>query len=236
MSSPTSDNGNGLDDIFSAMAQSSPAGSDDDSDSEKDVNTGSAEPPVTGSANPNILGVAMNYAQQKRLRTEQKSELMAFLSISLFRFDPPLLHKAKSLVQALYIENMINKIIIATPPWTVSDDLNRNMYSFAAAILLSAKLSAYKGSTPKTILYTILKKHRFDLPVGIEYNTANWGKVIKAVQDAFTQLRSKFKKTIGKSYYSVMKRDGEALLVYITTADQAGYDPVADLRAVADRR
>jgi hypothetical protein len=81
------------------MAQSSPvrpatskkrtrskAGSDDDSDSEKDVNTGSAEPPVTGSANPNIVGVAMNYAQRKRLRTEQKSELTAFLSVSLFRF------------------------------------------------------------------------------------------------------------------------------------------------------
>jgi hypothetical protein len=33
---------------------------------------------------------------------------------------------------------------------------------------------------------TILKKHRFDLPVGIEHNAANWGKVIKAVQDAFS--------------------------------------------------
>jgi hypothetical protein len=31
--------------------------------------------------------------------------------------------EAKSYVQSLHIENMINKIIVATPPWTPSDDL-----------------------------------------------------------------------------------------------------------------
>jgi len=77
---------------------------------------------------------------------------------------------------------------------------------------LSVKLNAYKGSVPKNILFVrhfiscsrslnlrfkaILKKHRFDLPVGIEHNPANWSKVKKAVKNALTQLRSKFKKAV----------------------------------------
>ncbi|KAJ7088920.1 hypothetical protein C8R44DRAFT_539016, partial [Mycena epipterygia] len=35
--------------------------------------------------------------------------------------------------------------------------------------------------------------------VGIEHNPANWSKVKKAVENALTQLRSKFKKAIGAS-------------------------------------
>ncbi|KAJ7480286.1 hypothetical protein B0H11DRAFT_2233408 [Mycena galericulata] len=87
--------------------------------------------------------------------------------------DPPALREAKAYAQNLHVENLINKIVVATPPWQVSDDLNKNIYSYAAAILLSVKLSAYKGSIPKNILFAILKKHRFDLPSGIEHNPAN---------------------------------------------------------------
>ncbi|KAJ6537594.1 hypothetical protein B0H10DRAFT_2245995 [Mycena sp. CBHHK59/15] len=54
----------------------------------------------------------------------------------------------------------------------------------------------YKGSVPTNTLLDILKKHRFDLPVGIENNPADFAKVISAVQEAFTQLRSKFKKAL----------------------------------------
>ncbi|KAJ7504450.1 hypothetical protein B0H11DRAFT_2187375 [Mycena galericulata] len=116
--------------------------------------------------------------------------------------DPPALREAKAYAQNLHVENLINKIVVATPPWQVSDDLNKNIYSYAAAILLSVKLSAYKGSIPKNILFAILKKHRFDLPSGIEHNPANRSKVTKAVQEAFTQLRSKFKKSISGSIKS----------------------------------
>jgi hypothetical protein len=41
-----------------------------------------------------------------------------------------------------------------------------------------------------------VKARRFDLPPGIETNAADFGKVIAVVQEAFTQLRAKFKKSV----------------------------------------
>ncbi|KAF8146524.1 hypothetical protein K438DRAFT_1548219, partial [Mycena galopus ATCC 62051] len=96
--------------------------------------------------------------------------------------------------QGLHLENLINKIRVATPPWTVSDELAKNIYSYSAAVLLSSKLPAYKGNVPKNIVFAILKKHRFDLPLGIERIPADWGKVKKSVEGAQTQFRSNVKK------------------------------------------
>jgi hypothetical protein len=42
----------------------------------------------------------------------------------------------------------------------------------------------------------IIKKHRFDLPPGIENSPADMAKIEKAIQDAFTQGRSTFKKKV----------------------------------------
>ncbi|KAJ7023235.1 hypothetical protein C8F04DRAFT_1271663 [Mycena alexandri] len=110
--------------------------------------------------------------------------------------DPPAIGEAKLYVQGLHLENLLTKFVIATPPWEPSDELIKNIYSYAAAVLLSPKLSAYKGNIPKNVLFAILRQYRFDLPVGIEHNPANWAKVKNAIEFAFTQLRSKFKKTI----------------------------------------
>ncbi|KAJ6613792.1 hypothetical protein B0H10DRAFT_2270072, partial [Mycena sp. CBHHK59/15] len=119
---------------------------------------------------------------------------------------PPALREAKLYVQGLFIENITGKILVATPPWAVSPDLNKNIYSYGTAILLSMQLSAYKGNIPKQILYAILKKHRFDLPPGIEHNSANWAKVGKAVQEAFTQLHSKVKKAVSPTLLPATQR------------------------------
>ncbi|KAJ7685822.1 hypothetical protein B0H17DRAFT_941062, partial [Mycena rosella] len=102
--------------------------------------------------------------------------------------------EAKAFVQAFHLENLLAKIVVSQPPWEVSSDLEKNISTYGATILLSSKLSAYKGSVPKQILYGILKKHRFDLAPGIEHNLANWGKVTHAVEEALTQLSAKFKK------------------------------------------
>ena len=42
----------------------------------------------------------------------------------------------------------------------------------------------------------ILKKHRFDLPPGIENNHADWKKVVTAVQESFTARRAAWKKMV----------------------------------------
>ncbi|KAJ7471636.1 hypothetical protein B0H11DRAFT_2237192 [Mycena galericulata] len=199
------------DDLAQAMAQSSPdrpAQSRGDKRAHSELDSDAEETPQavapSGPVNQNLLSAVQKYASKKRLRTEQKTELEIFLK------DPPALREAKSYARSLHLENLISKIVVATPPWQVGDDLNKNIYSYATAIILSVKLSAYKGNTPKNILFVrhlrslvpllnsvvkaILKKHRFDLPPGIEHNPADWSKVTKAVQEAFTQLRSKFKK------------------------------------------
>ncbi|KAJ7431089.1 hypothetical protein B0H11DRAFT_2262426 [Mycena galericulata] len=148
----------------------------------------------SGPVNQNLLSAVQKYASKKRLRTEQKTELEIFLK------DPPALREAKSYARSLHLENLISKIVVATPPWQVGDDLNKNIYSYAAAIILSVKLSAYKGNTPKNILFVrhlrslvpllnsvvkaILKKHRFDLPPGIEHNPADWSKFKKCISSS----------------------------------------------------
>ncbi|KAJ7275679.1 hypothetical protein C8J57DRAFT_1504981 [Mycena rebaudengoi] len=210
MTSPSSPTD--LDDVFQAMAQDSPvrptaaakrthsAMLGEVSDGEDNTDAPPADTSTTpATVNQNVVAATMRYVERKRLRGEQKTDVEVFLN------DPPSVREAKSYVQSLHIENMINKIIVATPPWTPSDDLLKNIYSYATAILLSTKLCAYKGNTPKNILHTILKKHRFDLPPGIEHDAAKWGKVKAAVQGAFTQLRSKFKKSIGASFKAQKK-------------------------------
>ncbi|KAJ7880931.1 hypothetical protein B0H13DRAFT_2667698 [Mycena leptocephala] len=82
------------------------------------------------------------------------------------------------------LSNELGKIVTSASPYEISAALEKNSHDYATAILLSSKISAYKGSVPTNMLLDILKKRRFDLPV------------ISAVQDAFTQLRSKFKKTL----------------------------------------
>ncbi|KAJ6632546.1 hypothetical protein B0H10DRAFT_2252063 [Mycena sp. CBHHK59/15] len=107
---------------------------------------------------------------------------------------PASLREAKLFVNLLHVDNLINQIVIATAPYEVSASLEKNISNYAAAVLLPSKISTYKGANPTNILLAILKKHRFDLPTGIEHNPANWAKVVAAAQDALTQKRAKFKK------------------------------------------
>ncbi|KAJ7117556.1 hypothetical protein C8R44DRAFT_552931, partial [Mycena epipterygia] len=94
--------------------------------------------------------------------------------------------------------NRLDAFEAGKPPFAVSDDTETNIYFYAAAILLSTKLSAYKGSVAKNILLDIIKINRFDLPSNIERNPADYAKLVVVVQDALTQLRSKIKKAVRK--------------------------------------
>ncbi|KAF8143274.1 hypothetical protein K438DRAFT_1524076, partial [Mycena galopus ATCC 62051] len=102
--------------------------------------------------------------------------------------------EVKLLVNLMVVQSQIDKIITTTAPWQPSEDLLKNIDHSAAAVLLSSKIRTYKGTTPTNIVVEILKKHRFDLPAGIEHNPADFSKVIGAIQEALTQKRSKFKK------------------------------------------
>ncbi|KAJ7479924.1 hypothetical protein FB451DRAFT_1395490 [Mycena latifolia] len=206
-STPQTDDNDPLSDVFSAMAQTSPAAPthpekrshtsvDNDDD---DVNTSPAQPAsTTQTVNQNITAAATRYAEQKRLKPDQVT------AIDVFLHDPASLREVKLLVHLMGIENQIEKIVTATAPYQVSADLEKNIANYAAAVLLSSKIWTYKGATLTNILVEILKKHRFDLPAGIEHNPADFSKVIAAIQDALTQKRAKFKKLIK---YSLKPKD-----------------------------
>ncbi|KAJ6619170.1 hypothetical protein B0H10DRAFT_2189155 [Mycena sp. CBHHK59/15] len=125
----------------------------------------------TGTINQNVAVAAKRYTEKKQLRGEQKTELDTFLK------DPASLREAKLFVNLLHVDNLINQIVIATAPYEVSASLEKNISNYAAAVLLSSKISTYKGANPTNILLAILKKHRFDLPAGIEHNSADWAKI-----------------------------------------------------------
>lgn len=47
------------------------------------------------------------------------------------------------------MENKLERIIMNTPNFTISPALAENINSYALAVLLSTKLSAYKGIVPR---------------------------------------------------------------------------------------
>ncbi|KAJ7734972.1 hypothetical protein B0H14DRAFT_3613788 [Mycena olivaceomarginata] len=190
-----------LSDVFSAMVQESPVAPSpttaqkrphDDIDPGSDKEGDSSIPAFTVS-NPNTIQAVQRFAERKRLRPEQITELNVFIK------DPAPVRDAKLLVHLLHVSNQLDGIVTAAPPYAVSPDLEKNIQTYAAAVLLSSKISSYKGTVPTNTLLAIVKARRFDLPPGIETNAADFGKVIAVVQEAFTQLRAKFKKLLGAS-------------------------------------
>ncbi|KAJ6597352.1 hypothetical protein B0H10DRAFT_1959880 [Mycena sp. CBHHK59/15] len=190
---------NNLSDVFSAMNEETPvapslttaqkrnhaamagAGNSDDENDNDNDNDGI---PSFSLPNQNTVNAIQRYAERKRLRGEQTTEATIFVN------DTPAVRDTKLLINLLHLSNVLGKIVTSAPPYEVSAALEKNLHDYATAILLSSKISAYKGSVPTNTLLDILKKHRFDLPVGIENNPADFAKVISAVQEAFTQLRS----------------------------------------------
>ncbi|KAJ7441181.1 hypothetical protein B0H11DRAFT_2292471 [Mycena galericulata] len=195
MSAPSTPPRNPLQDIFGAMDQDSPVAPllttaqkrpHSDVDDAQSETTAAADP----APNPNTMSAIQRYAEKKRLRVEQATE------VNLLLHDAPAVRHAKLLANIFHVSNQIGAIVTAAPPFEVSPGLTKNIHNYAAAILLSSKISAYKGSVPTNILLNILKKHRFDLPPGIENNPADLAKLVAAIQEAFTQLRAKFKKAL----------------------------------------
>ncbi|KAJ7878212.1 hypothetical protein B0H13DRAFT_2346752 [Mycena leptocephala] len=199
-STPTTPSSHPLGDIFGAMNEESPVAPSLTSAQKRthaaidgaasDNEDNSSLPALALTANQNVVSAVQRYSEKKRLRVDQATE------VNLLLKDPPAFRHAKMLANLLHISNQLDAIVTAQPPFEVSADLEKNIQKYAAAVLLSSKISAYKGAVPTNILLNILKKHRFGLPPDIENNPANFAKVVGTVQEAFTQLRAKFKKAL----------------------------------------
>ncbi|KAJ7221180.1 hypothetical protein C8J57DRAFT_1731840 [Mycena rebaudengoi] len=191
--------------MLDAMAQSSPiqpgpataskhrhgaVSGDDANDGTSDNENPGILPVVT---NQNMAVAARTYGQRKRLRAEQLTELDVFLN------DPALLRDAKLLANIFSVGNQVAQVVSSQPAYEVSSDLETNIQKYAPTVLLSSKINVYKGEVATNILLAIFKKYRFDIPLGLENNQADWAKIVVAVQAALTQRRSKIKKAINCS-------------------------------------
>ncbi|KAJ7782555.1 hypothetical protein DFH07DRAFT_949346 [Mycena maculata] len=196
-SAPSTPPPNPLSDLFGAMDEESPvvpslttaqkcshAVTTDGtaSDDENDITA------LVLPTNQNAISALQCYSERKRLRADQTTEVTLLIN------DSPAFRHVKLLATLLHVSNQVAAVVTAQPTFEVTSHLEKNIYNYAAAILLSSKISAYKGAIPTNTLLNILKKHRFDLPAGIENNPADFAKVVTVVQDTFTQLCSKFKK------------------------------------------
>ncbi|KAL0570870.1 hypothetical protein V5O48_011095 [Marasmius crinis-equi] len=165
-------------------------GLSDGEDADNDENTGlpalNAQTMVACSRN--VIEKVNRYATKKKLRPEQLCEVEKFLQ------DREAIQRGKLYVECFAVQNMVETIVVAQPPYAVSKELKTNIDNYAWAILLSPTLRTYKGAVPKEHLLAIVKKFRFDLPPGIEHNTASWEKVSTQVETSLTQIRSAVKK------------------------------------------
>ncbi|KAJ7821023.1 hypothetical protein B0H14DRAFT_2371661 [Mycena olivaceomarginata] len=164
--------------------------------------------------NQNIVYTARQYAERKRLCSDQVTALEVFLNVSsaflsfVFCFvalahdsvqGTPSLRKAKMVADLRALGNQVEKIVTSKPAFEVSEDCKTNICKYACAVLLSSKINVYKGDGITQILTDIIKRHRFDLPPRVEHVPANWAKVLAIVQDALTQTPLKVKKEIAWS-------------------------------------
>ncbi|KAJ6533720.1 hypothetical protein B0H19DRAFT_1186630 [Mycena capillaripes] len=129
-----------------------------DSDDEKDADLGLA----VVATNQNIVAATKRYADKKRLRTDQATKLVQFAK------DPPTLREIKLLANIFAFSNELGKLVASKPSYEVSVDLNTNMAKYAIAILLSSYITTYKGDAATDALMVVVKKLRFDLPLGLE--------------------------------------------------------------------
>ncbi|KAJ7838487.1 hypothetical protein B0H14DRAFT_3141037 [Mycena olivaceomarginata] len=145
--------------------------------------------------NQNVVTSARQYGQRKRLRSDQITEMELFLT------DSPALQNAKLFANISALGNQLKKFDESKPSFEVSADLLMNMRKYAPAVLLSSKISVYKGDGATTVLTNVLKQRRFDLniPSGIENVPADWAKLVAAAQNALTQKRSTIKKSLDAS-------------------------------------
>ncbi|KAJ7616169.1 hypothetical protein DFH06DRAFT_1145673 [Mycena polygramma] len=188
---------------------SSDVGRDDDDDMPPPDTFSS---PAAAAVNRNAATVVKNYAKRLKIRGEALTQLDTFLS------DTPSVREGKLFCLLLAVSADIGNIVATAPPYAVSAELKLNIQRYAIAVFLSPKLGMYRGEIG--VQHDIIKKHRFDLPPGIENNPADMAKIEKVIQDVFTQIRSTFKKKLFASVRVYRTNaEGETITVDLPPAE-----------------
>ncbi|GJE86661.1 hypothetical protein PsYK624_027420 [Phanerochaete sordida] len=172
--------------------------------------TPSRAEPGTVPGNQNFVEYAKRLGARMKLCPEQQEKLNSFAVVwldinfriavtkltTIFAKDPPATREMKTFGLLLSIQQRQDEIIVAQPPWEPSEELIANIRSYSMGVLLSSRLSSYKGTVPNNYVAAIIKRFLFDLPADIERNRGRWGKVIGAIKDELTEARSQIKKDL----------------------------------------
>ncbi|KAF4562664.1 hypothetical protein EYR36_004058 [Pleurotus pulmonarius] len=193
------------------------------------------------SLNPNMALTTRQIAHHHRLKVAQVPEL------ERFSLDPPNIMLMKVYAKLTALENKMASIEAAVPEYSVSASLKVNIDKYAAAVLLSTKIIAYKGDPPTEQLLSIIRKFQFDLPVGIERNPADWAKIANSVklpgtdtylagkecQDIYTLTKSLVAGTSCKISSPLCARVAVLRKVYIVNPGSSFWDKVdSKLRSI----
>ncbi|KAJ7717129.1 hypothetical protein B0H16DRAFT_445966 [Mycena metata] len=147
----------------------------------------------SGSSDSNMLALAKHCDTHKRLKPSQTTELEVFAA------DSVAVHQVKLYAISLSIEAKLESIVAATPEFSVSSSLDKNIRQLAYGVMVSVKISSYKGSIATAHLLNILKKERLGLPTGIEFIASDWARVKSRAEYHLTQCRATFKKWLKAS-------------------------------------
>ncbi|KAG5649824.1 hypothetical protein H0H81_001869 [Sphagnurus paluster] len=108
----------------------------------------------------------------------------------------PIRRQIELFVSMCALDNKLDRIIAAMPAFTVSDALMENIKSYAMAVLLSAKVSAYKGSIPHDHVMAIIQQQRLNIPDNLNSDHYAQKEIKTAIQLELTQAHSKIKKEL----------------------------------------
>jgi len=127
-----------------------------------------------------------------KLHPYQRTGVEEFVkSSSLFR-------DAQIFVQQCALDNKLDSLLSATPPFTISAPLHLNMKSFIIAVLLSVKLAAYTGNIPRDHVLALIMRDRLHPPPNFDRDPHAAKVLEEEVNHELAQARSKLKKAIKK--------------------------------------
>ncbi|PPQ80667.1 hypothetical protein CVT25_001629 [Psilocybe cyanescens] len=146
--------------------------------------------PSSGPIRSHEHRVARRFADRSKLLPYQKDGLDELVKSS------PLGQNAILFIQQCVLENKLDGIILAAPLYKVTPALKANIESVVVAVLLSSKLSAYKGSVPKDRVLSFMLRDRLHIPSTFDTDTYVSDLIETSISDSLTQARSRIKKTI----------------------------------------
>ncbi|KAF8172199.1 hypothetical protein K438DRAFT_2056758, partial [Mycena galopus ATCC 62051] len=129
---------------------------------------------------------------------------------------------------AHHFGNQLEQIVESKPGFELSSDLKTNIQKYAPAILLSDKISTYKGEGPTTSLLKVIKHLWFGIPIALESIPADWGKFVSYAEYSLTQRHSKIRRAIRSS----LKPHEDKIAKKVTYATDTEHHNIFQLTAV----